>query len=98
MPPEVSHVPVLAAADRDALFNKLREDEKFRELVKKDWRRALTSMNIKPEAVAKGMLSRSDVESFAGQRASWTIEIVIFARNLQQEAVEMKEAVAFEAR
>jgi len=89
---------VLRPKQRDQLFTKLRTDAKFRELVKQDWRKALESTGMKPEAVAKGMLSRSEIESFAGQRASWTIEIVIAGRTAGLETIELKDAVTFEAR
>ena len=38
---------VLTKEQRDALFTKLREDPKFREMMKKDWKEALSSVKIK---------------------------------------------------
>ncbi len=89
---------VLTKEQRDALFTKLREDPKFRETMKRDWKEALSSMKMKPEVVAGGMLSRNEVESFAGQRASWTIEIVIAGKVPRKDVVELKETVSFDTR
>lgn len=89
---------VLSVKQRDALFTTLKDDPKFRELIKKDWRAGLKKAGIDPEAVVKGTLSRSEIENFASQRAGWTIEIVIFARELGMENISFKEAMNFEAR
>lgn len=89
---------VLSAKQRDTLFTSLKDDPKFREMMKKDWRTALKQSNIDPDSVARGTLTRSEIENFASQRAGWTIEIVISKRNFDMETIEMKEAVNFEAR
>ena len=89
---------ILTKEQRDALFTKLSEDPNFRELMKKDWKEALSSMKIKPEVTAGGMLSRNEIESFAGQRASWTIEIVIAGKYPRKDVVELKETVSFDTR
>ena len=89
---------VLTNRQKDQLFTMLKEDPKFRDLMKEDWRKALETVKIKPDAVAKGVLTRNEIESFLGQRAGWTIEIVISARRLDMESIELKEAVNFEAR
>ncbi len=89
--------PVISVRQRDALFNKLKDDPEFREAMKKDWRAALEKLRIKPDAVAKGTLSRREIDDFIGQRAGWTIEIVIAAKP-GAERVQVSEAVNFEAR
>jgi hypothetical protein len=89
---------VLTNRQKDQLFTMLKEDPKFRELMKQDWRKALESVRIKPDAVAKGVLSRNEIETFLGQRAGWVIEIVIAGRVPGMETIELKEAVNFEAR
>ncbi len=89
---------VLTHAHKDKLFSKLREDSKFRELMKKDWRAALKETDIDPETVVKGTLSRQEIDNFARQRAGWEIIIVIFARDTGLERVSLSEAVNFEAR
>lgn len=89
---------VLTNRQKDQLFSMLKEDPKFRELMKQDWRKALETLRIKPDAVAQGVLSRNEIEGFLGQRAGWTIEIVISAHKPGLEAVQLKEAVNFEAR
>lgn len=89
---------VLSAEQRDALFRKLREDPGFREAVKRDWRAAVRQVDINPELVAKGTLSRNEVDDFLTQRAGWTIEIIIFTRAIEAERVEIGEAVNFGAR
>ena len=93
--PEEKHV--LRHEQKDKLFARLRDEPAFREMIKKDWRAALKEVQIDPEAVAKGTLTREESESFAAQRASWTITIVIFARN-GLEQVSPGEAVNFQAR
>jgi hypothetical protein len=95
MPKEKS---VLTAKQRDALFTGLKDDPKFRELLKKDWRAALKEAKLNPDAVVKGTLSRTEIENFASQRAGWTIEIVIFNRDSGLENIAVKEALNFEAR
>ncbi|HSE37810.1 MAG TPA: hypothetical protein VLG74_10940 [Blastocatellia bacterium] len=95
MPKERS---VLTAKQRDALFTSLKDDPKFRELIKKDWRAALKKTNVNPDAVVRGTLSRTEIENFASQRAGWTIEIVIFNKDLGLENIAVKEALNFEAR
>ena len=89
---------VLTNRQKDQLFAMIKEDPKFRTMMKEDWRKALESVKIKPDAVAKGVLSRNEIESFLGQRAGWTIEIVIAAHRPDMEAIQVKEAVNFEAR
>ncbi|MCC7157815.1 MAG: hypothetical protein IT161_24765 [Bryobacterales bacterium] len=89
---------VLSNRQKDQLFTMLKDDPKFRELMKEDWKRALETVKIKPDAVAKGVLTRNEIESFLGQRAGWTIEIVIAAHRPDMEAIQLKEAVNFEAR
>ena len=91
-------VPAISARLRDALFNKLKEDPKFRDAMKKDWREAVQQLKIKPDAIAKGVLSRTEIEDFLGQRAGWTIEIVISAKVPGADRVQLAEAVNFEAR
>jgi hypothetical protein len=91
-------VPAISPKLRDALFTKLKDDPKFRDAMKKDWREAVQQMKIKPEAIAKGVLSRREIEDFLGQRAGWVIEIVISARVPGAERVQVAEAVNFEAR
>jgi hypothetical protein len=88
---------VLKKEQRDALFAKLRDDAKLRAMLKKDWKAALKSVNIDPATVAKGTLSRREVESFANQRAGWEIIIVISARQ-GLDKIRVNEAVNFEAR
>lgn len=88
----------VSAKQRDALFEKLREDPKFREALKKDWRGALGELKIDPKAVAKGTLSRKEIGDFINQRAGWTIEIIISNRFTGSERISMAEAVNFEAR
>lgn len=95
MPEEMS---VLSHHQKDTLFTKLREDPKFRELMKKDWRAALTEVNIKPESVVKGTLSRQEIENFAQQRAGWEIIIIIFDPRSALERVSLGEAVNMAAR
>lgn len=95
MPEEKS---VLSNASKDKLFTKLREDPKFRDLMKKDWRAALKETDINPETVVKGTLSRQEIENFAQQRAGWEIIIVIFVRDAGLERVSLSEAVNLEAR
>lgn len=82
---------------RDMLFNKLREDPQFREALKKDWKAALKQVKIDPELVAKGELSRREIENFANQKAGWEIVIVISART-GLDRVSINEAVNFQAR
>lgn len=89
---------VVSAKERDRLFGKLREDAKFREMMKKDWREALKAVEIEPDAVVKGTLTREEVESFVQQRAAWTITIVISAARRGMEQIKLSEAVNFEAR
>jgi hypothetical protein len=89
---------VLTAKQRDALFTSLKDDPKFRELIKKDWRAALKKSNVNPDAVVRGTLSRTEIENFASQRAGWTIEIVIFNKDFGLENIAVKEALNFEAR
>ena len=88
----------LTSRQRDALFSRLRDDPAFREAMKKDWREAVTALKIKPEAIAKGALSRREIDDFIGQRAGWTIEIIIFNKLPGAERVQINEAVNFEAR
>jgi|WetSurMetagenome_2_1015567.scaffolds.fasta_scaffold730490_1 hypothetical protein len=90
----------LSPRQRDALFAKLKDDPKFRDQMKKDWRSAMSAMKIKPEAIVKGVLSRQEIEQFPGQSAAWTIEIVISGK-VGPDAVESiatKEAINFAAR
>jgi hypothetical protein len=89
---------VVSAQQRDALFNKLRDDPAFRDAMKKDWRAAVQQLHINPATVAKGTLSRSEVGDFLAQAAGWTIEIVISSRATGAERVEMKDGVNFAAR
>lgn len=89
---------VLSNRQKDLIFNKLKADPKFRELMKQDWKKALASVRVKPDAVVKGVLSRNEIESFIGQRAGWTIEIVISSGRPELEAIQLKEAVNFEIR
>ena len=88
----------ISARQRDSLFSKLKDDPKFRETMKKDWRAAVQELKIRPDAVAKGALSRREIGDFINQRAGWTIEIVIFNRFTGSERVHLNEAVNFEAR
>ncbi len=90
--------PVLRAAQRDKLFNRLKEDPKLRELMKQDWRAAMQAVGIKPDTIVKGTMSRREIDDYLAQRAGWTIEIVISARNSAAERVQVAEAVNFEAR
>ena len=82
---------------REVLFDKLREDRKFREAIKKDWKAALKELRIEPEMVAKGELSRREIESFGQQKAGWEIVIVISARN-GLDRISLNESVNFQAR
>ncbi len=88
---------VLKKEQRDALFTKLREDPKLRSMIKQDWKAALKSLKIDPATVAKGTISRKEVENFANQRAGWEIIIVVFERG-GLEKIRINEAVNFEAR
>ena len=88
----------LTTKQRDALFSKLRDDPAFREAMKKDWREAVTALKIKPELIAKGALSRREIDDFINQRAGWTIEIVISGKVPGAERVQINEAVNFVAR
>ncbi len=89
---------VLKKEHRDALFQKLREDPKFREVLKKDWRAALKQMKIDPDMVAKGKLSRQDTLSFAGARMVSDIIIIIEEVLENRERISLSETVNFEAR
>jgi hypothetical protein len=88
----------LTPKQRDLLFGKLRDDPAFREAMKKDWRSAVTTLKIKPDAIVKGALSRREIDDFINQRAGWTIEIVIAGRVPGQERVEINQAVNFQER
>ena len=88
----------VSAKQRDALFERLRDDPKFRDAMKKDWRAAIGELKIDPKAVAKGTLSRKEIGDFLNQRAGWTIEIVFFNRLTGNEQISLGEAVNFEAR
>ena len=89
---------MLSNREKDALFERLKANREFREEMKKDWRQALKAAEIDASAVAEGVLSRREVESFAGQRAAWTIEIVISAGRPGLETIQVAEAVNFEKR
>ena len=88
----------ISARQRDALFTKLRDDPKFRDAMKKDWRAAIQEMKINPKSVAKGALTRKEIGDFIGQRAGWTIEIIIVNRFTGMEKISVAEAVNFDAR
>ncbi len=88
---------VVSREVRDKLFTRLVEEPAFREAVKKDWQAAFKEAGIDPHTVARGTLSRQEVQNFAGQRAGWEIVIIIFVRDLGQR-VSINEAVNFEAR
>lgn len=87
---------VISARTRDRLFKKLYEDPKFRDSMKKDWRKAVKAVGVDPRRVVKGTLTREEIQSVA-QAAAWTITIVITARQ-GLEQIKMTEAVNFEAR
>lgn len=87
---------VISARTRDKLFKRLHEDPKFRDAMKKDWRRAVKEAGVNPARVVKGTLTREEIQSVA-QAAAWTITIVIAARQ-GLEQIKMTEAVNFEAR
>ena len=89
---------VLTHEQKDKLFARLRDDPKFRELMKKDWRAAFKESAIDPDAVVNGTLSRQEIDNFALQRAGWEIIVVIFVRDLGLPRVSLSEAVNFEAR
>ena len=89
----------ISRQQRDELFARLRKEPRFRQMMKKDWRAVLKEAEIDPEAVAKGTLSREEIEQFAQQRAAWTIVIVISARlPFAGEQIKFSEAVNFEKR
>lgn len=88
----------LTPAQRDILFEKIREDDVFRELMKQDWRKALRQMNIDPEIVAETL--EKDDERFAVSPFS---EIFIVIENKDKFTVDADsygviEAVNFESR
>lgn len=89
---------VLTAVQRDRLFKRLKEDPALRETMKKDWRAAMKTVGIKPDAVVKGVMTRREIDDYLAQRAGWTIEIVISSRSTGAERVQLTEAVNFEAR
>ncbi len=88
---------VLKKEHRDALFTKIREEPKFRDLLKKDWRAALKEMKIDPETVVKGKLTREEISTLA-QQSGWEIIIIIFEASLGLERIRTSEAMNFEAR
>ncbi len=92
MPREIVH-----PEHRDKLFARVQEDPKFRQMLKKDWREAFAEMEIDPEKVIGGRLTREEMATFAQQRAAWTITIVISARS-GIDQIAINEAVNFEAR
>ena len=95
----MANVPeVVSPQHRDALFNKLRDDAAFREAMKKDWKAAVKQVGINHELVAKGTLSRQEVNDFAAQADGWTIIIAISNRASEAQRVEMNQAVNFAAR
>jgi len=89
---------VVSAVQRDALFNKLRDDPAFREAMKKDWKAAVKHVGINPDVVAKGTLSREEVNDFAAQRSGWTIHIVISTSASEAQRVQLSDAVNFAPR
>ena len=88
---------VLRNEQKDKLFAKLRAEPAFREMIKKDWRAALREVQIDPETVANGTLTREEYDNFAAQRAAGYIIIIIGLRN-GLEQVSLGEAVNFQAR
>ncbi len=88
----------LTPAQRDMLFGKIRDDDEFRELMKRDWRKALEEINIDPEIVGETL--EKDDERFAVSPFS---EVFIVVENKNKFTVEandsgMVEAVNFESR
>jgi hypothetical protein len=93
--------PVLSKKQRDAIFSKLKTDANFREDLKTDWKKAIKKIGITPEKLAQGVLSYKEVVPFQGQRASWTIEIVIAGRIPGQERVNVaykEKSIGFKPR
>lgn len=85
----------LKREQREKLFEKLKEDREFRELMKKDWRAALGKLNLKADDVVGGILKREEIEEFKRQAAGWTIEVVISAKAVNDERIKISEAVLF---
>ena len=97
----MADTPVLNKKQRDMIFNKLKTDPKFREDLKADWKSAIKKAGITPEKLAQGVLSYKEVVPFQGQRASWTIEIVIAGRVPGQERVNVaykEKSIGFKPR
>lgn len=93
---------VLTEKQRDALFKRLRDDPKFRELMRKDWRAAMKAVNINPQTVAKSTITNADlmpstksgIDVDVGFNSGWTISVVNFGK----ESIVVKEPVSFERR
>jgi len=87
----------IAKEQRDALYQKIQDDNKFREALKTDWRRALTSANIDVRELDQKEIRRQELVPMPGAaRAGVTIVIIIFAKLAGVEEIRFEDSVVFE--
>ncbi len=85
----------LSREQRTVLFDKLRYEPQFRELMKENWKLALKEVGIKSEEVIGGIIKRQEIEEFAQQTKGWDITIEFSGRTPKQQRVQVNEAVVF---
>jgi len=88
----------LTPIQRDLLFGKIREDDEFRDLMKRDWQSALEQLNIDPELVGE-TLENGD-EKFALSPLSEVFMVINNTNKFELDSTDhgVLDAVNFEAR
>lgn len=86
---------VVSSAQRDTLADRLKTDQKFRQLMKSDWRAAFQDAGVDVKAIEGKNLEYSEAVPLDSGPVQAGIIITIFNAAQNAEEVSLKESVLF---
>lgn len=86
---------VIDRAQRDTLVEKLRSDEKFRGLMKADWRAAFNQAGINPKDIEGKFVEYSEAVPLESGPVQAGIIITITAPASKSDEINFKDSVLF---
>ncbi|HUW94596.1 MAG TPA: hypothetical protein VMW58_02315 [Anaerolineae bacterium] len=87
---------MISAEQRDRLFAEIRDNPKFRALIKEDWRGAMKQMRIDAEEVLKSRMTRVETGMLDPGVVAGEYAICIYKADVP--VFELRDVVEFEVR
>lgn len=85
----------IKAEDRNKLYEKLRKDPEFRELMKDSWEEAIKSLGVDPATLRGKQLKGHEVVPVDSGAVASSI-IIVISRPTAQDSIEIEDKVVFD--